>query len=196
MITCLLLAAGSSSRFGSPKALVNIQGKNLLVRQSEMLFSAGIEQIVIVLGAHAEQIRPAIATDPRIKAVYNEHFQQGQTSSVKAGIFLGVPAGSDFLLLPVDFPFVLPGTVSRLNDYFQKNVPLVLIPAYDGRKGHPPVFSHTLRNEILQLDNSLGLNKIIHRHQAEVHLLPVQDKGVLATFNTPEELTQIQNQFT
>lgn len=195
MITCLLLAAGFSSRFGSPKALTDIQGKKLLVRQTEMLFSAGIEQIVIVLGAHAEQIRPAIATAPRIKAVYNEHFQQGQTSSVKAGI-LGTPAGSDFLLLPVDFPFVLPGTVSRLTDYFQKNAPLVLIPAYEGRKGHPPVFSHTLRDELLQLDNFLGLNEIIHRHQAEVHLLPVQDKGVLATFNTPEELTQIQSQFT
>ena len=145
--------------------------------------------------AHAEQLRPLVKAEPRIQAAYNAHYQQGQTSSVKAGI-LQVSDGSDVLLLPADFPFVLPKTVSALTEFYQKNSPLILIPAYDGRKGHPPIFSYKLRDEILQLDNSSGLNEIIHRHQPEVQLLPVQDKGVLAAFNTPEEFVQIQKDFT
>lgn len=194
MITCVLLAAGLSSRFGSPKAVAQIHGKILLTRQIEMLSSAGIEQIIVVLGAHAEQIKPFIAADSKIKAVFNEHYPQGQTSSVKAGIS-EAPAGNDILLLPVDFPFILPETVVQLTEYFNKNVPNILIPTYNQRKGHPPVFSHLLRDEILQLENSFGLNEIIRHHQNEVQLLPVQDKGVLATFNTPDELTKIQKEF-
>src|SRR3989338_3402966 len=179
MITCLLLAAGLSSRFGSPKALAQIQGQSLLNRQIEMLFSSGIEQIVVVLGAHAELLRPVIKTDSRIKIIYNEHYQHGQTSSVKAGV-QQISEGDSILVLPVDFPCVLPKTVSQLAEHFKKNAAMILIPTYNGRKGHPPIFSQQLRNEILQLDNSLGLNEIIHRHHVTVQLLPVQDKGILA----------------
>src|SRR3989338_2351431 len=194
MITCLLLAAGLSSRFGSPKALAEIQGQTFLARQIEMLLSAGIEHVVLVLGAQAELLRRSIKADPRIKIIHNEHYQQGQTSSVKAGI-LQIPEGSDVLLLPVDFPFVLPKTVLQLTEHFKKDAPKILIPTYNGRKGHPPIFSRKLRDEILQLDNSLGLNEIIRRHQTEVQLLSVRDKGVVATFNTPEELAQILTDF-
>lgn len=195
MITALLLTAGLSARFGSPKALVRIQGQTLLERQLNMLLSAAVDAIIVVLGAHAERIRPRIPQHDRIKTVYNAHFQLGQTSSVKAA--LGQSAlSSDLLLLPVDFPFVLETTINLLTAHFKQHAALITIPTFNGHNGHPPIFSSKLKSEILQLDNGLGLNEIIRRHKHELDLVPVADRGILATFNTPAEFAKLKADLT
>ena len=90
-------------------------------------------------------------------------------------------------MLPVDYPFIQEETINKLIDIFEKDSPRILIPTFEGRKGHPPLFSNQLRNDFLALDNNSGLNSIAHAHEAHIQLLPVADRGVVQTFNTQEE---------
>ena len=84
-------------------------------------------------------------------------------------------------------------TINILIRHFLDNHPPILIPTYEGKKGHPPLFSINLRAEFLALDNESGLNTIAHAHQAETAVLPVEDVGVISAFNTLDEFERIKN---
>ena len=92
-----------------------------------------------------------------------------------------------FLLLPVDYPFIKEETVNKLIDHFRDNGSLIVIPSFEGIKGHPPLFSCNLKDEFLVLDNANGLNSVAHNHQHETTILRVSDRGVIQTFNTKAE---------
>lgn len=194
MVSCILLAAGLSSRFGSPKGLAMLNGKTILERHQHNLLLTKVTNIIVVLGAEAEKHRPHILRSPKITSVHNPDYLSGQTSSVKCGVSALHPSHAA-MILPVDFPFVQGATVDDLIREYERNRPLILVPSLHGRKGHPPIFSPDLRNDILSLSESVGLNDILHRNLARVSVLPVEDEGVLATFNTPEELAKIKTEF-
>lgn len=192
MFTCILLCAGVSRRFGSPKALARLDGETVLERLQKLLIKTQVNEIIIVLGAHANLVKPYLLKHKCIKFVHNKDYKFGQTSSFKAGLQCAAQDAQGILLLPVDYPFIQEETVNRLIDFYKEANPLILIPSFEGQKGHPPLFSNRLRGEILALDNNSGLNSIAHSHQAQTKLLPVSDHGVVQTFNTQEEFEALK----
>ena len=193
MISCILLSAGLSSRFGSPKALAKINQKTIVEHIQTTLIEASVGEIVVVLGAQADQIKPFILKHKRIKFVYNKDYNFGQTSSFKIGLENISKKSLGVMLLPVDYPLVKVETIQRLSDFFLNEMPTILLPVFNNKKGHPPIFHSKLTKEFLALDNSLGINTIIHEHP-ETILLPVQDSGVTKTFNTPEEFEKVKEE--
>lgn len=194
MIACVILAAGLSERFGSPKALAKYQGETVIERIQKTLLNTNIEEIVIVLGAHQDQIKPCILKHNKIRVVYNKDYKLGQTSSFKTGVQGLSEDCSGIFLYPVDYPFVQASTVDMLCDVFLQKHPAILVPSFDHQKGHPPIFHSRLKEEILNLDNTLGLNTIVRKHSMDEIVLPVSDSGVVLTFNTPEEFKKITQQ--
>ena len=193
MVTCVLLSAGVSQRFGSPKALAKLHGETVVEHLQKMLAETQVSEIIVVLGAHADQIKPYILNHKKVKFVYNKDYNFGQTSSFKAGLE-GVSDNSrGVLLLPVDYPIICADTIDLLIRHFLDNHPPILIPTFEGHKGHPPLFSIDLRDEFLALDNESGLNTIARAHQDETAVLPVEDVGVISAFNTLEEFELIKN---
>ena len=193
MITCVLLSAGFSRRFGSPKALALLNGKTVLEHVETMLVETKIDEIIVVLGAHAEEIKPYLLKHTKLKFVYNKDYNLGQTSSFKAGLQNISKDAQGILLLPVDYPLVQKETIDHLIRHFWDHSPFIVVPAFDQKKGHPPLFSVRLKHEFLALDNECGLNVIAHAHEKETIILPVKDPGVIRTFNTPEEFQAIRN---
>ena len=187
MISCILLSAGLSSRFGSPKALAKINRETVVERLQKLLLATETGEIIVVLGDSAERIKPVLFKHKKVKIVYNKDYKLGQTSSFKSGLAEISPQTEGILLLPVDYPVVKRETLERLINFFQEHRPLILVPGYQGHKGHPPIFDVRLKKEFLDLDDSAGINTVIHRHAAETHILPVEDEGVIRSFNTPEE---------
>ena len=191
MISCIVLSAGLSERFGSPKALAEIQNEKVIERIQHMLLTTSVAEIIIVLGHEADKIKPFLLKHKRIRFVYNKDYNLGQTSSFQTGL-AGVDAqASGLMLLPVDYPFVNPQTIGQLVSEFNQRKPLILIPTYQDKKGHPPIFSTRLRNEFLALEPSVGLNLIAKKYATEVAYFEVADAGVLKSFNTPEELRKL-----
>ena len=192
MVSCLLLSAGFSSRFGSPKALARLGDRTLIEHLQELLLSAQLHEIIIVLGHGAEQIKPFLFKHTKIKVVYNKDYKFGQTSSFKCGLKEVTAAATGILLFPVDYPLIKKETLDILISYFEENKPSILIPSCQDKKGHPPILAAGLKNELLALKDSMGVNAVIHDHADEVTVLPVDDPGVIKSFNTKEEFEKLK----
>ncbi|MBN1870068.1 MAG: nucleotidyltransferase family protein [Candidatus Omnitrophica bacterium] len=194
MIASILLSAGLSRRYGSPKALAKLNGETVIERLQKVVIQSPVEEMIVVLGADADEIKPHLLNHNKIKFVYNKDYNLGQTSSFKAGLRSISKWVKGILLIPVDHPFIQPGTIDLLIRYYLKHFPLIVLPAFEGRKGHPPLFSADLKEEFLALDNGIGLNAIAHAHQNETVILPVEDAGVIQSFNTKEEFRDLRQQ--
>lgn len=191
MISLILLSGGLSSRFGSPKALVPWNGRCLVACLQDRLVLTQLDEIIIVLGAHANQVKPQVLNHNKIKVVYNKDYNLGQTSSLKIGLQQVSKLAQGVGFLPVDFPLIGTQTINDLVREFLCMRPLILIPSFHGQKGHPPFLDITLRDKVLGLPDHIGLNIFFKEHQSDVHYFDVTDPGVVSSFNTPDELKEL-----
>jgi CTP:molybdopterin cytidylyltransferase MocA len=129
----LLLAAGAGRRFGTPKALVPLDGKLFVDSAAELLKAAGCDPVVVVLGAKADEVREK-AELQGVTVVDNPHWDTGMGSSLRTGLHtIGIVEA--VVVLPVDTPGVTVEAVHRLMALAE---PKVLARAtYDGEIGHP-----------------------------------------------------------
>ena len=192
MISGILLSAGLSSRFGSPKALAVLNGIRVIEHIQNTLNHSLVSEVVIVLGSHANEIQPFVLKHKKVKYVYNKNYNLGQTSSFKIGLENISNNALGVMLLPVDYPLIKFKTINLLLDYFLIHKPSVLIPTYQNKKGHPPIFGSHLTKIFLNMDNSVGLNVLMKQINLQSTLLPVNDNGVLLTFNTLDEFASLK----
>jgi molybdenum cofactor cytidylyltransferase len=191
MIACIVLAAGESRRFGSLKSLVEIDGQPLIKILIHRLLATPIDKIVIVLGASAAEVALHIPAHPSLCVVINKDYQEGQTSSFKAGLEALDAQTRGVMLLPVDTAFVKKETIRRLAGIFLEKNPLILVPTWQGQKGHPPIISEKLLKDFKELKNCDPLYTVQRRYAAETLEAPVDDQAVTLSFNTQEELKKI-----
>lgn len=191
MLSCLLLAAGQSQRFGSPKALAEINGQVIIQRLQQTILDAKIDELIIVLGAYSQEIEPFLLNHNQVKFVYNKDYNFGQTSSFLKGLEKISPLSQGVMLMPVDYPCVTRQTFDSLREEFYRQPQKIIIPVYQGKKGHPPVFPIRLKDRFLKLNYSEGINSLYRELSGEIVLCPVEDPGVIQTFNTPQEFEKI-----
>lgn len=189
MISCILLTAGESVRFGSPKALARISGQEAITLLQRRLIESRIGEIIIVTGAHDELIKPYVLNHSLTTVVHNKDYKFGQTSSFQTGLNSVDNNSLGYMLLPVDCPFITTETINRMIDEFTNRQPDILIPCYQGKRGHPPVFHQRLKKDLLSLSPAQGLNSLFKISKtAEV---PLNDQGIVQTFNTQDELARL-----
>jgi len=189
MITCILLSAGLSERFGSPKALAYVAGDTVIRHVQNTLLQSTCDEIIVVLGANAQEIQPSIFIHSRVRVVYNKEYYFGQVSSVQAGWRQVNEASEGVLFLPVDCPLVKASSVDKIIQHFRKHSPDILIPSYQNKKGHPPIFHQRLKSKALNLSRDQGLNSLFIDHPPQI--IEMDDPGIVQSFNTPEELSFI-----
>ena len=175
----LILAAGQSRRMGSPKALLEYRGESFVDRLVG-LFAGLCSPVIVVLGADADEIRARAARPAEF--VFNPHYQTGQTGSLQCGLRAVPPQAEGVLFTLVDHPAVAPGTLQRL---LAAPLPLVRVPRYGGRRGHPVWFRRELISEFLALPDSGAARDVVRAHAAETEFLDVDDAGVVADIDDP-----------
>lgn len=184
MIAGLILAAGASSRMGSPKALLEYRGETFIHRLVRVL-SAVCDPVIVVLGYHADTLRPAIS-DATI--VVNPAPERGQLSSLQRGL-AALPANAEgFLFTPVDSPAVEAATLERLAAAFRRRDPstLLVIPRFAGKHGHPVFASRAIANELSALPLTAQARDVIHGHVADTFYIDVDDPGILTDIDDRE----------
>jgi CTP:molybdopterin cytidylyltransferase MocA len=129
----LLLAAGAGRRFGTPKALVPLDGKLFVDSAAELLKAAGCDPVVVVLGANADEVRTQATLDG-VTVVDNPHWETGMGSSLRTGLH-AIGITDAVVVLPVDTPGV---TVAALHRLMELAEPKALARAvYHDEIGHP-----------------------------------------------------------
>ena len=190
MITAVVLSAGESSRMGSPKALLPINGVPFIEEIVRALKGTKIDRIIVVLGHHAEEIQKMIARLP-VTFVVNRDYAKGQLSSLIVAI-RSLEAEKDtekvdgVLVHLVDHPFISPALVDR----FYETKKLIVIPRYGGRRGHPVIFSSRLFPELLSAPLEKGAKVVVHAHRDETLEIETDFAGVTIDIDTPEEYRQ------
>lgn len=190
MTGAIVLAAGSSSRMGRPKALLPLEGTTFLGHVLATLRAAGVSTVRVVLGHHADEIRRRAALRADL-VVINPTPEAGMLSSVRHGV-RALPEEVDaFLLWPVDHPTVLPDTVRRLVAAFRESGAPIVLPVHSGRRGHPVLFAARLKDELLRAPDAVGARAVVVAHDEGLRAVEVHDPGVLADVDTPEAYARI-----
>lgn len=186
MISAIVLAAGESSRMGTPKALLPLGRDTFLSAICGRLAGAGLGELVVVLGAHADAVRGAVASSPARIAV-NEAYRDGQLSSLQCGL-RALPSGSAGALVTlVDHPLIEASTYAGMRAAAEKAPGLILIAEYRGRGGHPVVFPRTVFGELLSAPRDGGARVVVRKDPARVRRVAFDDPGIVADIDTPEE---------
>jgi CTP:molybdopterin cytidylyltransferase MocA len=175
----IILAAGESRRMGSPKALLRYRGQTFLDTLVE-LFAARCAPVIVVLGAHAAQIRQQAARPATF--VMNADFARGMTTSLQCGLRALPGTAASVLFTLVDHPAVAPSTIDAL---LADTGALVRVPRYGGRRGHPIWFARELAPEFLELGESGAARDVVHAHRAQTDYVDVDDPGILADIDDP-----------
>ncbi len=191
MIAAVILSAGESSRMGSPKALLPVEGKSFIERIVAGLKESRVGEILVVLGHHAAEIEPQIRNLP-ITVIINRNYRKGQISSLITVInYLtkGREEGSvdGILVHLVDHPFLSPQLVNEMIDRFYGTKKLIVVPLYRGKRGHPVLFSKELFSELLNAPLEQGAKPVVHAHHNETLEIITEEEGVVVDIDTPEE---------
>ncbi|MEZ2335686.1 NTP transferase domain-containing protein [Mucilaginibacter sp. RCC_168] len=163
-IGLIILAAGSSSRLGTPKQNLVYQGQTLLQRAIQTaLTSVCHENVVVILGANEGIIRPGIS-DQLVHIAYNTLWQEGMASSIRLGIteLLSIqPLITGAILMLCDQPFVDPLLIYQLTEKKAETDFGIIACAYRESLGVPVLFDASYFPQLLMLQGKEGAKKLI-----------------------------------
>ena len=191
MLPGVILAAGDSTRMGSPKALLLTRdGRPFVAAIAETFAAAGITEIVVVTGRDHERITAALAHE-RLPAppevVRNLDPSRGQLSSLLLGIDSLPAAAPAAVVTLVDVPLMTAETVRLVISEWRRTGAPIVRPAIGERHGHPVVFDRRLFQELRQAPLDIGAKAVVRAHAAEIVNVPVTDTGCLVDVDTPAD---------
>ena len=169
----LILAAGGSTRLGSPKQLLVYEGHTLLRRTVETVLVAGCRPVVVVLGARAGRLTPELR-GLDVSTVVNTGWERGMGTSVRLGLSALSPGPEiDAVLLSLcDQPLIGPEALRRL---LPASACSIAAAEYDGTLGVPAVFGREHFAELAALPDAAGAKPILQRHAARVTAVPMPE---------------------
>jgi len=188
-VAAIVLAAGRSSRMGGPNKLLELlHGKPLVRIVTEQALASRAKPVIVVTGHQADRVRAALS-GLDVTFVANPNFADGIASSVKAGI-AAVPADADGALIALgDMPLVDAGLIDRLIEALSPDKgALIAVPAAEGRRGNPVLWSRRFFDELMTLEGDVGARHMVQRHAEAVVEVEVDGQSAFMDIDTPEAL--------
>ena len=187
MVVAVVLSAGESSRMGRPKALLPVGDSFFLERIVNALRRTRVEQIFVVLGHNARALEEKIAHLP-VSILVNPDYSRGQLSSLHVALReLDKETVDGIVLHLVDHPFIDAALVDRMIETFYASRPLIVVPVYRGRRGHPVIFSRKLFPELLVAPLDEGAKNVVRAHAKDTIEVETDEEGITYDIDTPEE---------
>ncbi len=191
-VGAVVLAAGKSKRMGKNKLLLDLNGKTLIESILDALSNASIDEQVVVVGYHPEEILDAIKSKLKtIKIVVNIDYEQGMISSFQKGLELLTGVDSAFLVLG-DEPILDSDLLKLMIQQMENNQDKALIvsPIYKGKKGHPLLFHRELFEEIQKLKAPQTLRYVVHTYADRMIVVDAPEWTIM-DIDTPEDYARI-----
>jgi CTP:molybdopterin cytidylyltransferase MocA len=189
MIAAIVLTAGKSERMGRPKALLPICGRTFLENILHAIERSSLGYTIVVTGPHHDEITGRI---PLPNVVFNPNYEQGMITSFQTAIRALPSSAQGAMLFLVDHPLVDPGTINSLIAHFEPS--RIVVPVFEGRRGHPVLFASDVLEEILDLTASQGANIVVRKDPARILEVPVREHGILVDVDTPEDFERLRSE--
>jgi len=151
-----------------------------------VLQQAEVNGVTVVLGAQAARIRAS--TDlAGVDVVVNEEYRKGQLSSLRAGL-KSLPFRTEAILLClVDSPLISREIVDRITGAFHETGKPIVIPVFEGRRGHPALFARAMFDDLLNAPVEEGARYVVRSHRDEVFEVDISEPAILTRIDTPED---------
>jgi molybdenum cofactor cytidylyltransferase len=189
-LCAMVLAAGASTRFGSPKQLVRIAGRPLLHAAVTRAAEIGGNAVVVVLGSGAAELAPLLKHSPGT-IVINRQWREGLASSIRAGIARVPATCAGALLTLADQAAVSVDDLKRLAGTWRRQPLHIAAALYEGRPGLPAIFPRSLFAQLARLRGDAGIGALLRRNSDR--LLHVAMASAAVDIDTPEDLLAVES---
>ncbi|HEY8164102.1 MAG TPA: nucleotidyltransferase family protein [Gemmatimonadaceae bacterium] len=188
----VVLAAGGSTRFGSPKQLIVDEGEMLVRRAARVAYEAGADPVIVVLGSDADLIAPQLDGMPAVTTIVNHEWRTGLASSLVAGLRAASALGDceAVLVTLADQPSIDASEIKRLIDAFDDRH-RIIASSYDNVIGVPAVFGVEYVDELSRLEGDAGAGSWLRRRESEVTQIALVSGHL--DVDTPEDLAELQS---
>lgn len=189
----LVLAAGTSSRFGEEnKLLAEIERRPIVKHSVRSLAEGNVSPIYTVISGEDDRVRQAVTPDTRI--VVNDAYRQGQATSIRAGIeAIRRRTALDAVVIALgDMPFVEPATVDSLIDVYRSGITDVAVAGYRKQRGNPVLFDASYLDSLAAVTGDTGARHLIT--EGDAVLVETADPGVVQDVDTPADLDRFEGE--
>jgi molybdenum cofactor cytidylyltransferase len=188
-IAGVILAAGDASRYGKLKQLLEWQGQPLVRHAAQTALTAGLSPVVVVTGAEAERVAQAVAGLP-LRVVHNPEWQQGQSTSMQAGLQALPPTGGGAIFMLADQPNIPAGLIQALVEAHSQSLAPIVAPLVDGQRGNPVLFDPVTFLDLLGITGDVGGRQLFARYPLQY--VPWHDRAVLLDVDKPEDYARLR----
>lgn len=178
----IILAGGLSTRARTNKLLLNIGGKTLIERCILGMYDV-CSKIIVVGGHRVEEISNILSLYSKVELIYNHNYLDGMFSSVTKG--LSEIKSENFFIIPGDYPAIKKRTYEEMLKVDKD----IIIPIYNGRRGHPLLMKSYLIDELLETSHYHTLRDFIN--EKGFSPIPANDPGILMDVDTIEDYQKI-----
>ena len=191
-VTCMVLAAGSSTRMGGPnKLLERVDDVPMVTSVVRAALASRADEVLVVTGDDRERVETCLSGLP-VRLVWNPEHIQGLSTSLQAGVSALLSGARAVVVCLGDMPLVRPGHINTLIGAFLTDPDgSIFVPTWQGGRGNPVLWTVDLLPEIGTLTGDVGAKVLMSRHPTKVREVPVDEPGVLTDVDTPEALDAI-----
>ncbi|HCV44409.1 MAG TPA: hypothetical protein DGH68_13050 [Bacteroidetes bacterium] len=187
VVGAVVLAAGASLRMGSPKAILRIGDETFVQHIVGQLHDAGVRDVVVVLGADADEIRSSLSWFGGT-IVVNHGWKEGQLTSVVAGLnAFGNRKPDGVVICPVDRPLISHTLIDDLIKAFRESGKSIVIPVCQGRRGHPTVFSSRMFDSLRDAPVTVGARHVVRNHPNDVLEVSTGEESCILNIDTQDD---------
>ena len=191
----IILAGGSSTRFGRPKQLLKLKGKYLLEYVLTAALESKLNHVVLVLGHDHQNILQALGActiHERLQVVINHRYLEGQSRSLQAGLLKIRQTFPSVMFLLGDQPLLDSNTIDHMLDRFRYSGKDICVPVCKGKRGNPTIFNRVLYDQLLAIEGDIGARNIIRANPERVLYLEMNDPLCFFDIDSPKDLTNLQ----
>ena len=192
----IILSAGASTRMGTAKQLLPVEGQTLLGRVLNEALDSDLDKVILVLGHKAEEIIKAlgqILTHPKLKVIQNKQYKKGISTSIIAGLSQ-VEASHDHVMIFLgDMPSITSNLINLLlTTFLVSQKPLGAI-RLKGKRSHPVIFSRTLYHELHALKGDVGAKALFQKYSDRVCLVEPEESYDNRDIDTKEDYLEFND---
>ncbi len=188
-VAAIVLAAGSSTRFGSTKQLAHLAGRPLVRATIESLAHAALDEVVVVVGHDARRVEAALQGLP-LRVVVNEDHRAGMGGSIAVGIGSLRPTTHAAIVALGDQPLPA-GVLERLIDTWRDGGAAIVVPSYRGTRGNPVLFDASMFPDLRALRREPGARGLIASAEHLVAVVEL-DRELPIDVDTPADLESLE----